>query len=139
MKEFELIEHTADIGIRAYGKDLPQLFVNAAKGLFSLITDASPPQDQEKTITLKGKFIEDLLISWLSELISGFFAYKFLPKSYNIRIEQAGVNSLEARIRGAKYDPYSEKVNMEVKAATYHGLKVKKTKQGFAADIIFDI
>ena len=50
MKEFELIEHTADVGLRVYGKDLPDLFANAAKGLFSLITDSSPPEGQEKTI-----------------------------------------------------------------------------------------
>ena len=139
MKEFELIEHTADIGMRVYGRDLPELFANAAKGLFSLITDFSPAQDQEKSIILKGKVIEDLLVSWLSELISGFFAYKFLPKSYNIRIEQADPNTLEARILGAEYDPYSQKINMEVKAATYHDLRIEKTPEGFVTEIIFDV
>jgi SHS2 domain-containing protein len=75
----------------------------------------------------------------LSELISGFFAYKFLPKRYNIRIEQAEESTLEAHLWGAEYDPYARKIDMEVKAATYHDLKIEKTPEGYVADIIFDV
>ena len=139
MKDFELFEHTADIGLRVYGRDLAELFANAARGLFSLITDFDPPQAKEKTITLKATSSEGLLIDWLSELISGFFAYKFLPKRYNIRIEQDKESTLEAHLLGAEYDPYARKINMEVKAATYHGLKIEKTQEGYIAEVIFDI
>ena len=139
MKEFELIEHTADIGLRVYGRDLPELFANAAKGLFSLITDFDPPEAKEKTITLTNTTSEGLLVDWLSELISGFFAYNFLPKRYNIRIEQAKENTLEALLSGAEYDPYARKVNMEIKAATYHDLEIKKTSEGYVVEIIFDV
>ena len=140
MKNYEFIEHTADVGIRVYGKDLKSLFKNVAVALFSLIVEFShqPDKDQERIVRLEAETYEDLLINWLNELISVFFTYKFLPKSYNINISE-GLPRLEARLTGAIYDPYSKPINMEIKAATYHNLKIERDSQGFRAEIIFDV
>jgi SHS2 domain-containing protein len=139
MKEFELIEHTSDIGLRVYGGSLSDLFKNAARGLFNLIVDTTLAPTKEKKIHLEAQTLEDLLVNWLSELISGFFAYKFLPGSYNITINKGSPNTLEAKIKGAEYDPYSQKINREVKAATYHNLKIEEDAGGFVVEIIFDV
>ena len=71
MKEFEIIEHTADVGIIAYGKNKKEVFINAAKGMFDIITGGNK--------TLKGDFcdiirveadnLESLLFAWLNELL----------------------------------------------------------------------
>jgi len=74
MKDYEYIEHTADVAVRVYGNSLEELFRNAAQATFSLITDYTPSEDKERDIDLEGKTLEDLLVNWLNELISVFFA-----------------------------------------------------------------
>jgi len=108
MKDYEYIEHTADVAVRVFGKNLEELFKNAAQATFNLITDYTPSEDKERDIDLEGKTLEDLLVNWLNELISVFFAYKFLPRSYNITIFKHNPNKLEAKIKGAEYDTYPE-------------------------------
>ena len=74
MESYELIDHTADIGIRVAAKDLKGLFVNAAYAMFNIIVEQSkPPRSAEKKemkINLQGQSREDLLVRWLSELLS---------------------------------------------------------------------
>ncbi|MBN2120760.1 MAG: archease [Candidatus Omnitrophica bacterium] len=139
MKDYEIFEHTADLGVRVYGRDLQTLFKNAAVALFSLVVDSCPPQEKEITVKLEVKTLEDLLLNWLNELISVFFTYKFLPSGYNIHISKEEPYILRATLKGAGYDPYSQKVNTEIKAATYHGLKIEEVPEGFKAEIIFDV
>jgi len=79
-------------------------------------------------------------VTWLNELISLFFAYKFLPADYSVAIEQKpGLNILKVRMLGENFDPYDNKIKMEIKAATYHDLKVEKTDEGYVAEVIFDV
>ena len=139
MEDFEYIEHTADVGIRVFGKDLEKLFENAARATFSLITEHEPGEDKEREANLEGQTLEDLLLNWLNELISVFFTYKFLPASYNINIEAGNPNKLEAKLKGTEYDPYSKEIKLEIKAATYHNLRIEKTQQGYKTEIIFDV
>ena len=139
-KEFEFFGHTADIGVRIYAQSIEELFENSARALFSLITgnrDILP--NLEKEIILEAQNIEELLVNWLNELISVFFTYKFLPKSYNIRIKEKDPYKLEALLKGSEYDPYINEVKTEVKAATYHNLKIEKTPGGYKAEVIFDV
>jgi len=140
VKRFELIEHTADIGLRIYGKSLEDLFANAAKGLFSLILDNSPKEKNQEILNLKADDLEELLVTWLNELITLFFAFKFLPARYELKIETDKKEaSLIATILGQEFDPYKNKIKTEVKAATYHNLKVEKTAEGYIAEVIFDV
>lgn len=140
MKNFEFIEHTADIGIRIFGDDREELFESAAGALFKLLVDYRPKKDSERKISLEAETFEDLLVNWLNELISSFFACKFLPADYSIVIEEKqNLKILHAVIEGQKFDPYENKINMEIKAATYHNLKIKEARDGFKTEIIFDI
>ncbi|UCG35544.1 MAG: archease [Candidatus Omnitrophota bacterium] len=140
MEDFEFIEHTADFGIRVYGKTLPELFVNSAQALFSIILDYKPQAEIQKTIELEEENLEDLFVDWMNELISQFFADKFLPAQYSVSIEsKPELNILKADITGEGFNPYERKINKEIKAATYHNLKVEKTKEGYAAEVIFDV
>lgn len=141
MKKFEIIEHTADLGIRVYARTLEDLMKNAACALFSLMTDHRPRKKIEEKIILEAEDYEELLVTWLNELLSMFFTYKFLPSKYNIRITRDDPQEkvLEGVVFGEEFDPYQNKISREIKAATYHNLKVEKTKKGYAAEIIFDV
>ncbi|UCD16028.1 MAG: archease [Candidatus Omnitrophota bacterium] len=140
MKEFEFIEHTADIGVRVYGRSLEELFTHAATALFSIILDYKPQQLKSKEIELEASTLEDLFVIWLNELISGFFADKFLPADYRIEIKDApNKKILKVRLRGQDFNPYENKISAEVKAATYHNLKIEKVDKGYKVEVIFDV
>jgi len=139
MERFEIIEHTADVRVRVYGENIEELFKNAAYALFSLITNYEVEENKEKKINLEADTLEDLLVNWLNELISIFFAYKFLPKSYNVSIKEGAPNMLESSIRGGDFSPYEKKIDLEIKAATYHNLKIERDKDILKAEIIFDV
>ncbi len=140
MGDFEFIEHTADVGVRIYGKSLQSLFQNAASVLFRLMVDITPAAEIEKNIVLETENIQELLATWLNELLSLFFAYQFLPAGYAIEIEDtADRKVLKAKVKGGNFDPYANKLKMEIKAATYHELKVEKNDSGWVAEVIFDV
>jgi len=136
-KGFEILDHTADVGIIAYGADLKQAFANAAKGLFSLITDLDDVKevlhrDAELTATDE----ESLLVEWLNELIYQFDTEGIIFKRFDI-IELDNTR-LKARGYGEKVDRSRHKLMMGVKAATYHMLKVERSDGG-KVQVLFDI
>jgi SHS2 domain-containing protein len=140
MVDFEFIEHTADLGLRIYGKNIKSLFQNAAQSLFEIIIDSRSQAESLEEISLEAENLEELFVAWLNELISLFFAYKFLPSEYFIEIEERdNLKILKSRIKGANFNPSENKIKMEIKAATYHNLKVVKTDDGYMAEVIFDI
>lgn len=137
MKRFEIIEHTADIGLKIYGRDLKELFINAANGLFSLITDLSKVNtDIEIEVSLKEDNREELIVSWLNELIFQFSARSFIPKEF--KINKITDNIVLARLLGEKIDSSKHKILTEIKATTYHELEIRNTEGGLEARIIFD-
>ena len=135
---FEIIEHTADIGLKIYGSDLRDLFVNAARGLFSLIIDLKKEEtDSRIEVSLKADNEEELLVLWLNELIFQFNARGFIPKEF--KINEITNNAIEVEVQGEKLDLSKHKVLSEIKAATYHDLEIKAIKEGLQASVIFDI
>lgn len=136
-KPFEVIEHTADVGLKIYGKDLGDLFVNAAKGLFSLITDldkVSISAAIEVNLTANNR--EELLVAWLSELIFQFSARSFISKK--LEIKDITNNEITVKVFGEKIDLSKHEILSEIKAATYHELEIKEIEDGLQARVIFD-
>ncbi len=137
-KDFEILEHTADIGILAYGNDLKQTFANSAKGMLSLITDLKRVRaaaTREVNLTADG--IENLLVEWLNELIFLFDSDNFLGKKFEIT--ELDNTHLKAIVSGEQTDLTRHKIKLGIKAATYHMLEIKQTGNGFTARVIFDI
>ncbi len=136
-KEFEILNHTADVGIIAYGTDMNEAFANAAKGLFSLITDLDDVEEvTHRDIELTAPDQESLLVGWLNELIYLFDAENIVFKRFDItRLSQT---QLRARSYGQKVDSSRHKLKTGVKAATYHMLKVDKG-DGYKIQVLFDI
>ena len=71
MKEFEILEHTADIGIAAYGKTRKEVFINAAKGMFEIIAEETKDLKENfyDKIEMEADNLEGLLFAWLNELL----------------------------------------------------------------------
>ncbi len=135
-KRFDLIEHTADIGLIAYGQNLAEAFSNAAYGLFSIITDLRKVRKTEsRIINLQEKNSEDLLFAWLNQLIYLFDAEQLLLKECNI--QEFDGHKLKAICYGETADPARHEMKLGVKAATYHKLKVDAKKN--QVQVIFDI
>ena len=136
-KEFEILNHTADVGIIAYGGNMNEAFANVAKGMFSLMTELEDVEEIEHRDTeLTASDQESLLVEWLNELIYLFDVENILFKRFDIT--QLSNTHLKARSYGHKVDSSKHKLKMGVKAATYHMLKIDKDN-GNRVQVLFDI
>ncbi len=136
MKRYRLIEHTADIGLVAYGRSLAEAFSNAAYGMFAIIAELRGVKEVEhRQVEISEADHEALLFEWLNRLIYYFDVEMLLFKRFNIiKLEN---NQLTAVCYGEKYDPSRHHIKIGVKSATYHMLKVDREKN--RVQVIFDV
>ncbi|MEA3328392.1 MAG: archease [Candidatus Omnitrophota bacterium] len=135
---YELIDHTADIGIKAYGKNLKKLFVNAACGMFGILADLkNVRKEKEVEIKLEAPDVEELFLLWLGELLYQLNGKGIILKEF--LIEELTGKRLVARVTGEKLNLKRHCLKTEIKAVTYHGLKVRKIKDAWQAEVIFDV
>ena len=138
MKKFTIIDHTADLGIEAYGKTLNELFENSAYGMFSQITDIKKIKNSEVTqVKLKEHDTETLLITWLNELQYHYSVKKMLFKEFRVNMTLPGGTNLSAIASGEKIN--NHRIFHDIKAATYHDLRITRTPGGYKTRIIFDV
>ncbi|MEW6033352.1 MAG: archease [Chloroflexota bacterium] len=136
MKRFELTEHTADLGLVAYGATLAEAFSNAAYGLFSIIAELDAVREVEShRLEVKEADTEMLLVEWLNNLIYLFDVERLLLKRFDITDFDG--HRLTALCYGERYDPSRHTLKRGVKAATYHMLKVDAEKN--QVRVIFDV
>jgi SHS2 domain-containing protein len=136
-KDFEILDHTADVGIIAYGADLSQAFANAGRALFSLIAELDNVEEVlYQDIELTASDEENLLVAWLNELVYRFDTEGIIFKRFDI--VQLDDTHLKARGYGEKVDSSKHRLKTGVKAATYHMLKVDKSDD-FRVQVLFDI
>ena len=135
---FEIFDHTADLGLRMRAEGLDELFADAGRALFSVIVanfdDVRPVQ--EVALTIEGDRRDDLLFDWLAELLYTFDTRRLLLSEFRVRV---GGHGLEATARGEPFDPDRHELDVEVKAITYHGLKVERDGNGWLAEVIVDL
>lgn len=136
MKKFRIVEHTADVGLVAYGNTLAEAFANSACGLFSIMVDLRTVRRMEsRTLKIAADNSEALLQEWLNNLIYIFDVEMLLFKQFEIILFDE--NSLTAICHGEKCDISRHQIKLGVKAATYHMLKVDKINN--RVRVIFDI
>ena len=138
MNRYEEIPHTADIAIRARGKDLRELFENAAFGMFDIIADLEGLKTSISVdTTLKAVSKEELLIAWLDELLYNFYTKGIIFSTFEI----ASINETEiiARSHGRLVGDNRNRLKREIKAATFHDLAIKENSEGLSVEIIFDV
>jgi len=134
----ETFEHTADLGLRIRAPSLDQLFVEAAEALFSAIVenlDAVAPK-QRVDVQLEGDDRALLLFDWLNELLYRFDTEHMVFGKFEVQINNG---TMKASAWGEPLEPSRHSLGHEVKAITYHGLRVEKEENGWLAEVIVDI
>jgi SHS2 domain-containing protein len=135
---YETFDHTADLGLRIRAADLNTLFAEAGRALFAaLVEDLDTIRPTQRLdVTIPGSDREYLLFDWLKELLYHFDAEHLLLSRFEVRI---GADGLQGSAWGEPLDPQRHELAHEVKAITYHGLRVEETPDGWLAEVIVDI
>jgi SHS2 domain-containing protein len=154
MKNFEVLDISGDVGLKAYGKDLRDSFINAAMGMYCLITNVEMIEEHKSIdVSVASDSVEGLLVSWLNELIFHFDTYGLVGKKIvmaeftpsltlpprGTEMGRGEICRLKASVSGEEFDPERHESKLLIKAATYHRLKIEKTDDLWEIIVIFDI
>jgi SHS2 domain-containing protein len=135
---YEIIDHTADMGIRVKGNDLKSLFINAARAMIDLmVTGDFAGEKIVRDSVIKGEDFPDLMVKWLGEILYLFDGEKLIVHS--IEITSITPVQVQSRLALTSFEEAHHKVLREIKAVTYHQISVAKINQGWEARVIFDI
>jgi len=138
VKPFEILDHTADIGIIVHGENLKALFENAGKGFFHLITDLRKVKRRvERRVSLEGESLDRLMVDWLSELLYLHDVENLLFKEF--KVESVGEDGLKATVKGEPFQEGVHVIKTEVKAVTYHQIEIRQETGGWRAQVILDL
>ena len=135
---FEVFEHTADLGLRITSPDLDSLFIEAGRSFFSIIVEnlENVRPAHEMNFQIEGIAPDYLLFDWLNELLFTFETQHMLFSEFEVKVNHRG---LVAKAMGEPFNRNRHRPDHEVKAITYHGLKVEQTTEGWLAELIVDI
>jgi SHS2 domain-containing protein len=135
---YEFFEHTADIGVHVTGATLSELFVNAARAMYFALGELQKTEDQrQRTVALQAQSLEDLLHDWLAELL---FEIEVSHVLFDELAAQVMPGRLTATLRGGAIDFERSQTNEEIKAVTYHQLRVEQLPdRSWRATVIFDV
>jgi len=138
MKRFEILDHTADIGLIVHGENLKALFENAAEAFFHLITDLRKVKRRvERRVNIPGESLDRLMVDWLSELLYLHDVENLLFRRFNV--DSVGEEGLKAIAKGEPFRDGIHVIKTEVKAVTYHQLEVRQEDGRWRAQIILDL
>jgi SHS2 domain-containing protein len=135
---YEAFEHTADLGLRIRAADLNALFAEAACALFATLVENldSVRPGRRLDLQISGSDLEYVLFDWLKELLYHFDVEHLLLSRFEVHV---GADGLHGSAWGEPLDPQRHELAHEVKAITYHGLRVEETPDGWLAELIVDI
>ena len=142
---FEIINHTADVGILVWGKSCKDIFENAALGMVCLLIDIHTVLcKEEKKIKIEAEDEEELLLKWLREILflieqNGMVFSEFHIKKDNFAYKNLHKYVFYCSLGGEKIDPERHNICREIKAVTRHGLYIKRKMGLWEARIFFDV
>jgi SHS2 domain-containing protein len=139
---WEILEHPADVGFRAYGRTPEELYANAALAMMSLAcAPEGLAESESREIEVTGADHESLLFAWLAEVLAVQDAEQMFFRRAEIVefMETAGQLRLQGRIFGEKYDSARHRAGTYVKAVTMHQLHVEQTPAGWQAQVYLDV
>ncbi len=137
--KFEFLDHTADAGLKIYGRDLSKLFHNAALGMYSIILGENYQSREEISheVELSRRDRELLLVGFLQELHYLFETEGFVYSETEFEILEP--RHLKARVFGEQLNESQHSVQTEIKAVTLHLLEIEKRKGILEGKVLFDI
>ncbi|RLI88510.1 MAG: archease [Candidatus Altiarchaeales archaeon] len=139
-KDFEFLEHIADLKFRSYGKTLDACFENAAKAMFSSILDLnSVIVKTERKIEIKSDSLETLLHDFLSEILFLFETEDLVFGEFHVSIKKNEGYQISAKLKGEKFNPKRHVIMTDIKAVTYHEMRIEKKDGEWVVDVLCDI
>jgi len=137
--KYEILDHTADLGIEITSDSYQDLFIDSAKITYSLLTDHTPVSEKalQKNIPLTAIDKESLLHDWIAEVISLFWSDRIMLTDFIFN----SLTNKEAQIEAKSTKVDFDKIDLkeEIKAVTYHNFTIKNVNNKFIANIIYDI
>ena len=135
---FEILEHTADIGFRAWGASPVELFQNAALAMMAIAAETGSIDEREALpVELNAEDYESLMVDWLSEVLYLFDTSRFAARRFVV--DEIRSKGLRARLFGEPRDPRRHPWELIVKAVTYHQLKVVEKNGRWETEVYLDI
>ncbi len=140
MKKFEFVDiTTADVAFVAYGKDLDELFANAALAMFEVMVNTKQIKPTvSRKVKIKGNDLQSLMFNWLNELLIYVDSENLVFSDFKVRADEKKF-SLSAEFKGEKIDRKKHETRTVVKSATMHKMEIKKEKNIWKAQVIVDI
>ena len=135
---FELVDHTADIGVRLWAPTAEEVFEQAALAMFSLVCDPLDVGELEAVeVALEAESMDLLLAAWLNELLSVFEARKLVLSQFDLL--EVGEHSLRARVSGEPLDTSRHIICGGVKAASLRELSLEQREDGWRGFVLLDV
>lgn len=139
---YEVLDISGDVGIRAYGSDYFEILTNAAIGMYGLITNINKVEEKSSiNVSVEADSVEQLVVRYLNELIFNFDTYGFIGKRIEIVHLDQGMENLkvDSIVYGEEFNPERHERRLLLKAATYHNINFQKVGDRYQIEVIFDI
>ncbi|OGZ36908.1 MAG: hypothetical protein A3D38_02330 [Candidatus Portnoybacteria bacterium RIFCSPHIGHO2_02_FULL_40_23] len=133
MKPYKILEHTADLKIKAFGKDLKELFLNAMLGMYKGAGYSGEGEKTKREIEISSIDLLALLVDFLSEVL--YLTETEQEVYQEIQFQECGEKHIKAALIGQKL----KKIETQIKGVTYHDLEIKKVDNRWEAVVLFDI
>ena len=144
MKQFDIIEHPADVGFNAYGSNVKELFENAALAMCLLACTPDRIEEREtREVSATGVDLESLLYAWLAEILAIADADQLILRRVAVTKITEPQESAEGKVRGTafgeKFDRERHAAGTYIKAVTLHQFAVERTPDGHRARVFLDL
>jgi SHS2 domain-containing protein len=135
---FEIVEHPADVGFRAWGSTPADLFANSALALMSIAAEPDTVNgSEERAITVSGHDYESVLVNWLEEILYLFDSAQFAAREF--RVDAISTVAVSGRLIGEPRDSARHTWKVIVKAVTYHGIEVAERNGQWQSRVFVDV
>ncbi len=135
---FDTFEHTADVGLEVWAEDMPGLFKEAARGFISLLADPTGVRkEREVEVTAGAEEADEMLVSWLEEILYIVDVEGLVL--CDVRVDEMNEGEIKGTVRGEPLDRQRHELRNDIKAVTYHDLRIEETESGLRTRIVFDV
>jgi len=133
MKKYKFLDHPADIKIQSFGKDLAELFTNSALGMMAFLYETDDVKiTRTDHIEIEADNLESLLIDWLSEIL-------YLSDTHYRNYCDYKITFIDEKKIIAEVGSGEAVAKNDIKAVTYHDLKIEKKDHEWVATVVYDI
>lgn len=137
---YEILDHTADVRIRAFGDDMAGLLRSAVLAMASLIAAADNIESRETvTVEASGETPEELLVHLLGEVLYVHYTRRMVFEGAGVEVPDESALRAVCTLRGEAYDAGRHELGYDIKAVTYHDLKIERAGDRLTAEIVFDV